>query len=153
MFTLVSALTTPTALLRPQSPAETLATAGAPQSGQTASRVRDVFAIAVGTGHAAEIGALATATSNAREGASLLQVADRGLGAIDDALTAMKYLATQASSTTAPLSRQERAILNVEFQKLRTEIDRIADETEFNGIKVLKGVTVVEETIETVTQS
>lgn len=153
MFNLVSALTTPTALLKPLSPTPIPATTGAPHRGHTATRVRDNFAIAVGTGHAAEIGALTTATSNAREGASLLQVADRGLGAIDDALTAMKYLATQASSTTAPLSRQERAILNVEFQKLRTEIDRIADETEFNGIKVLKGVTVVEETIETVTQS
>ena len=96
---------------------------------------------------------MTAATSNARDGASLLQVADRGLGAIDDALTAMKNLATQASSTTAPLSRQERAILNAEFQKLRSEIDRIADKTEFNGIKVLKGVTVVEESIETVTQS
>ncbi len=72
MFNLVSALTTPTVLLKPLSPVQTPATAGAPQGGQTGSRVRDNFAMAVGTGHAADLGALATATGNAREGASLL---------------------------------------------------------------------------------
>ncbi len=79
------------------------------------------------------------AAGNARAGASLLQVADLGLDAIDAALTTMKALATQASSTTPPLSRGDQAILNAEFQNLRAEIDRIADETEFDGIKVLKG--------------
>ena len=153
MFSLVSALTTPTAFLKPQSLAYTPATASDLKGGHTASRVRDNFKIAVGTGHAADIGALTSATGNARDGGSFLQVADRGLAAIDDALTAMKVLAERASSTTAPLSRRERAILNAEFQILRAEIDRIADTTEFKGIKVLKGVTLVEESIETVTQS
>ena len=153
MFSLISALTTPTALLKTQSLAYRPATAGNLKGGHTASRVRDNFKVAVGVGHAADIGALTSATGNSRAGGALLQVADRGLAAIDDALTAMKVLAERASSTTAPLSHRERAILNAEFQILRAEIDRIADQTEFNGIKVLKGVTVVEESIETVTQS
>jgi len=63
----------------------------------------------------------------------------------------MQALTAKAALTT--LSRGERAILNAEFQKLRIEIDRIADQTEFNGIKVLKGATIIEESMETVTHS
>ena len=153
MFHLVSALTAPNVMLNPLSRGQIAATAGAARGGPAAARVRDNFTIAMEAGHAADIGALATAIGNAREGSSLLQVADRGLDAIDVALTAMKVLAAQASSTTAPLSRRDRAILNAEFQKLRSEIDRIAAETEFKGFQVLKGVTIVEESTETVTQS
>ena len=79
MFNLVSALTAPAVLFKPPSPAQTSATAVAPQGGQTASPLRDNLAVAAGTGHAAVIGALATASGNAREGASLLRVAERGM--------------------------------------------------------------------------
>ncbi len=137
MLSLISALTTPAPLPRPESLAQTSAVTTAPRGGPTG--LRDVFALAAGAARATDIGALTKAAGNAREGASLLQVADLALDAIDAALTKMKDLATQASSTTTPLSRGEQAILNAEFQQLRTEIDRIADETEFNDIKVLKG--------------
>ena len=137
MLSLISALTAPAPLPRPQSLAQTSAVTTAPRGGPTG--LRDVFALAAGAARATDIGALTKAAGNAREGASLLQVADLALDAIDVALTKMKDLATQASSTTTPLSRGEQAILNAEFQQLRTEIDRIADETEFNDIKVLKG--------------
>ncbi len=139
MLSLISALMTLSPLPRPRLLAQTSAIAGGQRGGYTVARVRDVFASTLGTSHAADIGALTKAAGNARAGASLLQFADLGLDAIAAALTTMKALATQASSTTTPLSRGERAILNVEFQDLRAEIDRIADETEFDGIKVLKG--------------
>ncbi len=103
-------------------------------------RASDAFSVAVGTTVAADIGALNGANRNVGEAASLLQVADTGLDEISDALTRMKELATLASSTTAPLSRGERAIANAEFEALRTEIDSIVDRTEFNEIKVLEGV-------------
>ncbi len=137
MLSLISALTTLAPLPRSQSLVQTSAVTTAPRGRPTG--LRDVFALAAGAARATDIGALTKAAGNAREGASLLQVADLALEAIDAALTEMKDLATQASSTTTPLSRGEQAILNAEFQQLRTEIDRIADETEFNGIKVLKG--------------
>ncbi len=137
MLSLIPALTAPAPLPRPQSLAQTTAVTTVPRGGQTG--LRDVFALTAGAARATDIGALTKAAGNAREGASLLQVADLGLDAIDAALTKMKDLATQASSTTTPLSRGDQAILNAEFQQLRTEIDRVADETEFNGIKVLKG--------------
>ncbi len=139
MLGLVSNLATLPPLPRPQLLAQTSALAGGRRGGHTEVRARDVFGSSLGASYAADIGALTRAADNAQAGASLLSTADRGLDAIEAALTAMKALATQASSTTAPLSRGERAILNVEFQDLVTEINRIAEDTEFNGIKVLKG--------------
>jgi flagellin len=50
----------------------------------------------------------------------------------------MKELATEAS-TTSP-SRRDRAIMNAEFETLRAEIDSIAERTEFNDVKPLKGI-------------
>ncbi len=139
MLSLVSNLTTLPPMPRPRLLAQTSAIAGGRRGGHTGARARDVFASTLGASHAVDIGALIKAANNARAGASLLQAADQGLDAIDAALTTMKALATQASSTTTPLSLGERAILNTEFQDLRAEIDRIADETELAGIKVLKG--------------
>ena len=139
MLSLISALTTLPPLPRPQLIAQTSAIAGGQRGGHTVARARDVFASFLGASHAADIGALTKAAGNARAGASLLQTADLGLDAIAAALTTMAALATQAASTTTPLSRGERAILNAEFQDLRAEIDRIADDTEFDGIEVLKG--------------
>ena len=139
MLGFISNLMTLPPLPRPQLLAQTSAVAGGQRGGHTVARARDVFASTLGASHAADIGALTKAAGNARAGASLLQVADLGLDAIAAALTTMKALATQASSTTTPLSRGEQAILNAEFQDLRAEIDRIADETEFDGIEVLKG--------------
>ncbi len=139
MLSLTSALTTLPPLPRPRMLAQTSAIAGGKRGGHTVARAREVFASTLGAAHAADIGALTKAAGNARAGASLLQVADLGLDAIAAALTTMKALATQASSTTTPLSRGEQAILNAEFQDLRAEIDRIANNTEFDGIKVLTG--------------
>ncbi|MCZ6862132.1 MAG: hypothetical protein O7I42_17975 [Alphaproteobacteria bacterium] len=107
---------------------------------RVSSRASDPFSVAVGTTEAAEIGALIGANRNVGEGASLLQVADTGLDEISDALVRMKALATSASSTTAPMSRVDRAIANAEFETLRSEVDLIADRTVFNDIKVLEGV-------------
>ena len=146
MFNLVSGLIAPAASFAP-------AANPTQRSARSAAPIRDTFALSLATRHAADIGAQGRAAGNARAGAGLLQVAARGLQDIDAALTKMKDLAKQASSTTTTLSRGEQAILNAEFQQLRTEVDRIADETEFDGIKVLKGVTTVEESIETITQS
>jgi flagellin len=112
---------------------------------QTRSRVNEPFATAVGGRQSGDIGALTGAAGNAGTAASLLQAADMGLGEISAALTKMKDLATQASTTT-PTAKQpvvrsdaERAILNAEFEALRAEVDRIAGDTEFGGIKVLQG--------------
>ncbi len=114
MLSLISALTAPAPLPRSHSLAQTTAVTTEPRGGRTG--LRDVFALTAGAARATDIGALIKAADNAREGASLLHVADLGLDAIEAALTEMKDLAKQASSTTTPLSRGEQAILNAEFQ-------------------------------------
>ncbi len=152
MFNLVSGLIAPAASFAPM-PAAPGGPAANPtqRSARRAVPIRDTFALSLAARQAADIGALGRATGNAYAGASLLRVAARGLQAIDAALAKMQALTAKAALTT--LSRGERAILNAEFQKLRIEIDRIADQTEFNGIKVLKGATIIEESMETVTYS
>ena len=152
MFNLVSGLIAPVASFAPV-PAPPGGSAANPiqRSARRAVPIRDTFALSLAARQAADIGALGRATGNAYAGASLLRVAARGLQAIDAALAKMQALTAKAALTT--LSRGERAILNAEFQKLRIEIDRIADQTEFNGIKVLKGATIIEESMETVTHS
>ncbi|TDJ45110.1 MAG: hypothetical protein E2O52_07190 [Gammaproteobacteria bacterium] len=141
MLSSLAALLAPTALPSPRSKAQFPPATGTQLPvPRMSTRATDAFSIVLGTTEAADIGALIGANRNVGEGASLLQVADTGLDEISDALIRMKALATSASSTTAPLSRGDRAIANAEFEALRTEVDRIADRTEFNDIKVLKGV-------------
>lgn len=67
----------------------------------------------------------------------MLQIADGALSRINDILVRMKSLSVQASS--GQLSNTERGMLNQEFTALNSEIDRIADDTEFNGTKLLNG--------------
>jgi flagellin len=69
----------------------------------------------------------------------MLQIADGGMATIDDILVRMKTLAVQASSEN--LSAVERGFAFNEFSTLRTEMDRIADSTKFNGIQLLAGQT------------
>lgn len=142
MLSLVSNLISPAALPGPRAVAQG-ATGGATGSGtqlpvaRAPLRASDGFSVAVGAREALDISALSAASRNAGEGASLSQVAAKGLGEIADALTRMKELATEAEKTS--YSRGERAIMNAEFDALRTEIDSIAARTKFNDIKVLEG--------------
>jgi flagellin len=89
------------------------------------------------SGLAAKVQALASARSNAAEGASLLQIADEALSEIETRADQLETLATNAGLAT--LSTLERAQLNTEFQSLATEIDVIAANTEFGDTKVLQG--------------
>lgn len=139
MLSLISGLTTPAPLPYTRSVVPASAGSGTQLPvDRTPGRAADSFSISVGTTEAADIGALAEANRNSSAAASLLQVADKGLTEVGDALTRMKALAKQAS-TTAP-SINEGAILNAEFDALRSEIDRVAENTAFNDIKVLKGI-------------
>jgi flagellin len=59
------------------------------------------------------------------------------MSAVSDILTRMKVLSIQASSGN--LGATERGFLDVEFQALMAEVDRIADDTDFNGLQRLDG--------------
>lgn len=72
---------------------------------------------------------------NANDAISLLKTMDGAAQVIDEKLIRMKELAEQAATGT--YSSTQRAIMNDEFAAMRNEIERIANATEFNGIKML----------------
>ena len=97
----------------------------------------DAASLAIGSRLSAEVAALQQASVNAGQGTSMLQIADGAMGKVNDILIRMKTLAVQAGS--GQLSSTERAMLDTEFQALSSEIDRIAEDTEFNGQKLING--------------
>lgn len=80
---------------------------------------------------------LKIATLNAGQGKNLLQTAKGAISTIVDILDQQKNLAAKASDDS--LSDNERGFLNQEFQALTAEIDRISDNTDFNGKKLING--------------
>lgn len=97
----------------------------------------DVAALSIGTVLRTDVSTLKTALSNTSQAGSLIQVADGALQRLGEILQRQKALATQGNADT--LSNTERGYLNQEFQALRSEYDRIATETNFNGIALLNG--------------
>lgn len=81
-----------------------------------------------------QVRGLMQGTANAKDGISYVQVADGAMNEGHDILQRMNELALKSLNGT--LTEADRAALNVEFDQLRTEIDRINTETEFNGQKV-----------------
>ncbi|MDF1799984.1 MAG: flagellin [Planctomycetota bacterium] len=85
----------------------------------------------------AEIRSLDMAARNAQDGVSLVQTAEGALSEVSANLVRMRELAIEASNGT--LSSDDRNSLNDEFAALADEIERVGDETEFNGINILDG--------------
>ena len=85
----------------------------------------------------AQIRSINQAVRNSNDGISLLQVADGGAQGIGNILSRLRELASQSASGI--LGNNERSFLDQEFVALRSEIDRIANVTEFNGTKLLSG--------------
>jgi flagellin len=97
----------------------------------------DAASMAIGSRMNSEVQGLKQAVTNAGQATSMLQIADGAMGTVSDILTRMKVLAIQAASEN--LSATEREFLDVEFQALLSEIDRVADDTDFNGTQILDG--------------
>lgn len=97
----------------------------------------DVAALSIGTSLRTGVTTLKTALLNANQGSSLLQVADGALSQLSEILQRQKAIATQASSGS--VGDAERGFLNQEFQALTNEINRIANSTNFNGVKLING--------------
>ncbi len=97
----------------------------------------DAAGLAISENLRAQIRGLRQASRNAQDGVSLVQVAEGSLNEISSILIRLRELAVQAASDT--IGPVERQFLNVEFDQLLSEIDRIADSTEFNGTQLLSG--------------
>jgi len=97
----------------------------------------DAAGLAISENLRAQIRGLKQASRNAQDGVSLVQVAEGSLNEISSILIRLRELAVQAASDT--IGPVERQFLNVEYDQLVSEIDRIADGTEFNGTQLLSG--------------
>ncbi|MBT4762539.1 MAG: flagellin FliC [Bdellovibrionaceae bacterium] len=97
----------------------------------------DAAGLAISENLKAQIRGLKQASRNASDGVSLVQVAEGSLNEISSILIRLRELAVQAASDT--IGPVERQFLNVEYDQLVSEIDRIADGTEFNGTQLLSG--------------
>lgn len=107
-------------------------------SGQRINRAGDDAAgLAISENLKAQIRGLKQAERNAMDGVSLVQIAEGGLSEISNILIRLRELAVQAASDT--IGPTERKFLNVEFEQLTSEIDRIATSTEFNRVPLLNG--------------
>lgn len=85
----------------------------------------------------ASIRSLQQANRNANDGISLVQTAEGGINEVSNILVRMRELSIQAASDT--IGETERGFTDKEFQHLKSEIDRIAQVTNFNGRNLLNG--------------
>ena len=97
----------------------------------------DAAGLAISTRMTANIRGLAAAIRNANDGISLTQTAEGSLSSIGDNLQRIRELAVQSANTTN--NATDRAALHAEASQLVSEIDRIAANSTFNGIKLLDG--------------
>ena len=97
----------------------------------------DAAGLAISTRMTANIRGIAAAVRNANDGISLTQTAEGSLATIGDNLQRIRELAVQSANSGNNAS--DRAALNAEANQLVAEIDRVANNTAFNGIKLLDG--------------
>lgn len=97
----------------------------------------DAAGLAISESLKAQIRGLRQASRNASDGISLVQTAEGGLQEISNILIRFRELAIQASSDT--VGDRERGFLDVEYQQLKSELQRIAEVTRFNGRDLLNG--------------
>ncbi len=101
------------------------------------SAADDAAGLAIRELQRADIAALHQGARNANDAISLIQVADGALGIIDEKLIRMKELAEQAATGT--YDSTQRMMIESEYQQMASEITRIANATDFNGIHLLDG--------------
>ena len=97
----------------------------------------DAAGLAVSEEMRTQIRGMRVASRNALDGVSLVQVADGALVGVNDMLQRVRDLAVQAANGT--FSDQQRQNLDQEVQQVMSELARVAQDTEFNGIKILSG--------------
>ena len=98
----------------------------------------DAAGLAISEKMRAQITGLDKAQDNAKDGISLVQTAEGALTEVHDMLNRMYELAEQSANGTFE-DGTDRKQLQKEVTQLRSEIDRIADSANFNGINLLDG--------------
>ena len=98
----------------------------------------DAAGLAISEKMRAQITGLKAASKNVKDGVSLVKTAEGALQEVHDMLNRMDSLATQSANGTYD-NEVDRLNLQKEVKALQSEIDRIADSSNFNGTKLLDG--------------
>lgn len=97
----------------------------------------DAAGLIIGERMSAQIRGMNVASRNANDAISLVQTAESSLASVMSALQRVRELTVQAAN--ASNTNGDRATLNKEAQELISEVDRISNDTSFNGVKLLNG--------------
>ena len=97
----------------------------------------DAAGLAISENLNASVRSIAQANRNAQDGVSFIQVAEGGMNEVSNMVTRLRELSIQAASDT--VGAQERGYIDKEAQQLKSEVDRIAQSTKFNGTPLLTG--------------
>jgi flagellin len=97
----------------------------------------DAAGLAIAERMSAQVRGLNVAARNANDGVSLAQTAEGALGKIGEMVQRVRELAVQSSNATN--TQTDRDALQQEVSELKSEIDRVAGSTNFNGTKLING--------------
>jgi flagellin len=97
----------------------------------------DAAGLSISERFTSRIRGLSQAARNANDGISLAQTAEGALAEVTNNLQRIRELAVQASNGTN--SQSDRDALNKEVTQLKNEIQRVAEQTSFNSVKLLDG--------------
>ncbi len=97
----------------------------------------DAAGLAISENLKGQIRGLRQANRNANDGISLVQIAEGSLNEVSNMLIRLRELGVQAASDT--IGDTERQFLDVEYQQLKSEIQRVTESTQYNGYDLLNG--------------
>jgi len=97
----------------------------------------DAAGLAISERLRSQVRSLTQASRNANDGISLVQVGEGALNEVSNILVRLRELAIQSANGSS--STADKNTIREEFDSLVNEVNRIAQSTEFNGIKLLDG--------------
>ncbi|MDA9793182.1 flagellin [Bacteriovoracaceae bacterium] len=97
----------------------------------------DAAGLAISEKLKSNIRSMGQANRNANDGVSMIQVAEGGLNEAQNILTRLRELSIQSASDT--VGDSERGFLDLEYQNIKSELQRITETTAFNGVNLLNG--------------
>ncbi len=97
----------------------------------------DPAGLAISERFRAQIASMEEAEKNANYNINMMQTAEGALAVLDEMLVRMRALAIESSN--GALTSSDRSALNLEFQQLKSEVNRIAQVTNYNGLNLLDG--------------
>jgi flagellin len=103
------------------------------------SAADDAAGLAISNKMSAQIRGLNQAVRNANDGISMIQTAEGATQEVTNMLQRMRELAVQSANSTN--TTEDRKSIQLEVKELQSEIGRIGDNTQWNGMNISKGVT------------